>query len=109
MKNNFICDCCGKEFCKNKYSSVLVEGKLVDVDSVTKQPFRCDNCEEGVLVGIAEKVDWSKGCANVATVGSMTPQQRSEVLIKRSRKHYKEKVEEEKRDILKRSGFNPDT
>ena len=93
---NFKCPETGKEFYINEYKTTFSNGGKVYKDKWNKVLVNPDN---GVpLVDIPKEVDWSDGIAPqvIAGSGKAGTQKRVEQLQKRSHKHYKKEIAEEK-------------
>lgn len=88
---NFICPSCKKQ---HSISSYTITGTGVFLSRGTRQPLRCDCPKKVVLENIPQK--WDGGAPTVGRIANMTPQQRSEVLKKRSKAHFKKEIQERK-------------
>lgn len=102
MENyNFSCSTCKKTFFISSYT---MTGSGTYLHKGSKEQLRCD-CESKTVLSIVDK-EWDGGCPTFTKIASMSPQERSEVLKKRSKAHFNKEIRERKHEMNK--GFNND-
>lgn len=95
--NTFICDCCEKEIELNSYSFKISDGETVYFDKNTRKPYLCDKGKN-----IKPKDNSFKGIPMINAYSSMSKQDKSKSLLKRSQDHFKKEVTEQKYEMNKK-------
>ena len=101
---NFKCPTKG---CKHKtfvakHSTKIMNGEAVSTDESDHKVIACPKHNTNMIY-VSSK---SFGAPSIGKIASMTPQQRSDIISKRAKNHFKKEGKEQKHEILKRSGLD---
>ena len=92
--NNFKCKKCGKEFYINKHSVAVKDGNIINKDSYGNE-IKCD--VDGEPLQTISK--FSGEAPMFAKVGSMSPDEKKDVLKKRSSAHFQKEIKEQAHEM----------
>lgn len=91
---NFKCKSCKKIHSVSSYRLSIKNDEKVYVDPKTKEALRCECSKKTILEYVEGK--FNGFCTTFGKFSSMTPDQKQEVLKKRSKEHFKKEINEQK-------------